>query len=328
MKSKIRFNLTLSLLLIAIGGLSAQSRQTRQEYVERYKHIAIAHMEKYGIPASITMAQGILESNSGNSELSTSSNNHFGIKCKSGWSGRKVYYDDDAKGECFRAYRSVEASYEDHAIFLDSSPRYDSLFAYSTTDYKSWARGLKAAGYATAPHYATMLVKIIEDEKLYLLDRKNGAKLYAKRHEIDLPADKVVEVELESTLEVDPDNFAVTINAHKGYNVERCNGLYYTRAKVGDTVEELSEVFEISKHNLRRFNDLKRGDGIEEGDAIYIERKLPQWQGGDKESHQVTEGESLHTLSQRYGVRQNSLRRLNSLKRRDEVSIGQIIKLK
>ena len=160
----------LSLLFVAVSAI-AGVRQTREEYVEKYKAIAIAHMERYGIPASITMAQGILESDSGNSQLSTSSNNHFGIKCKKHWTGDRVYHDDDAKGECFRAYPSVEASYQDHADFLDQSPRYDSLFAYPSDDYRSWARGLKAAGYATAPDYAERLVKIIESMKLYLLDK-------------------------------------------------------------------------------------------------------------------------------------------------------------
>ena len=134
------------ILLCCAVQLGAQVRQTREEYVNRYMSIAVAHMERYGIPASITMAQGILESDCGNSLLSMRSNNHFGIKCKRNWTGEKVYHDDDAKGECFRSYPSVEASYEDHAEFLDSQPRYDSLFAYPSDDYKSWARGLKAAG--------------------------------------------------------------------------------------------------------------------------------------------------------------------------------------
>ena len=166
--------------MACITCLQAQTRQTREEYIARYKHIAIDHMERYGIPASITMAQGILESDSGNSNLAKSSNNHFGIKCKTGWDGRKVYHDDDEKGECFRAYDSVEESYRDHADFLDQSPRYDSLFAYSSTDYRSWARGLKAAGYATAPDYAQRLTKIIEDNQLYLLDKEGGAELYTE----------------------------------------------------------------------------------------------------------------------------------------------------
>ena len=140
----------LSGILLCISvQLGAQVRQTREEYISRYMPIAIAHMERYGIPASITMAQGILESDCGNSLLSMKSNNHFGIKCKRNWTGDKVYHDDDAKGECFRSYPSVEASYRDHAEFLDSQPRYDSLFAYSSDDYKSWARGLKAAGKKT-----------------------------------------------------------------------------------------------------------------------------------------------------------------------------------
>jgi len=171
-----------AILLVLCLATQAQSRQTREEYVDRYKHIAVSHMERYGIPASITMAQGILESDCGNSWLSTHSNNHFGIKCKRNWTGKKIYYDDDAKGECFRAYPSVEESYRDHAEFLDKQPRYDSLFAYPSTDYKSWARGLKAAGYATAPDYAQRLVRIIEESKLYLLDRPDGERLYANRH--------------------------------------------------------------------------------------------------------------------------------------------------
>ena len=156
------------ILLIVVQSLPAQVRQTREEYIDRYKSIAVAHMERYGIPASITMAQGILESDCGNSWLSLQSNNHFGIKCKRNWTGDKVYYDDDAKGECFRSYPSVEASYRDHAEFLDSQPRYDSLFAYSSDDYKSWARGLKAAGYATAPDYAQRLTRIIKENQILL----------------------------------------------------------------------------------------------------------------------------------------------------------------
>ena len=141
-------------VLLTVLPAQAQVRQTREEYINKYKKIAVAHMERYGIPASITMAQGILESDCGNSWLSQASNNHFGIKCKRNWTGDVVYYDDDEKGECFRSYPSVEASYQDHAEFLDSQPRYDSLFSYAPNDYKSWARGLKAAGCAaTHPHH-------------------------------------------------------------------------------------------------------------------------------------------------------------------------------
>ena len=211
------------LFLSGFGALHAQTRQTREEYIDRYKHIAVAHMERYGIPASITLAQGILESDCGNSALSRSSNNHFGIKCKSDWTGRRVFHDDDARGECFRAYGSVEASYEDHARFLDSQPRYDSLFVYPADDYRSWARGLKAAGYATAPDYAQRLCRIIEETQLYLLDRPQGEALYAARNRSR--AEQAVEgFEAGSSVNpltpvneerIDPDDFRVTINAYK-----------------------------------------------------------------------------------------------------------------
>ncbi|MFR9515171.1 MAG: glucosaminidase domain-containing protein [Rikenellaceae bacterium] len=331
--------LITTLTLLSAGSIVAQSRQTRQEYVARYKDIAIAHMEKYGIPASITMAQGILESDSGNSKLSTSSNNHFGIKCKSNWSGRTVSYDDDAKGECFRAYPTVEESYEDHAIFLDTSPRYDSLFAYSSSDYKSWARGLKAAGYATAPHYATLLIKIIEEEQLYLLDRDNGDQLYAERNIGDGGKSHSLSEEAVDSGQmpvyaspggyIDPDNHSVTINSHRGYNIERCNALYFTRAKRGDTIASIAEAFEMWQSTLRRFNDLDRDvDQLEEGAIIFIERKARSWSGDDKQSCQVQYGQTLYSISQEYGVRLKNLRRLNDMNRNEEVRVNQIIKLK
>ncbi|MBQ5638939.1 MAG: glucosaminidase domain-containing protein, partial [Alistipes sp.] len=236
-----------------VSDILAQSRsvrQTREEYIDRYKHIAIDQMERYGIPASITMAQGILESDSGNSHLSRSSNNHFGIKCKRDWTGDRVYHDDDEKGECFRAYPSVEASYDDHAEFLDRQPRYDSLFAYSSDDYRSWARGLKACGYATAPDYAERLVRIIEESKLYLLDKPNGERLYADRHRATNEPDEWFS-EQASTAEVvttaiDPDNYRVTINAHEGYEVYRTNNTHYVLAKDRDTYENIASKFRLS----------------------------------------------------------------------------------
>ena len=221
-------------VLLTVLPAQAQVRQTREEYINKYKKIAVAHMERYGIPASITMAQGILESDCGNSWLSQASNNHFGIKCKRNWTGDVVYYDDDEKGECFRSYPSVEASYQDHAEFLDSQPRYDSLFAYSSDDYKSWARGLKAAGYATAPDYAQRLIRIIEENQLFLLDRPDGERLYASRmgRKVTDPegwfADQSsVEPAAGASPAIDPDNYRVTINAHNGYNVYATNGYFF-----------------------------------------------------------------------------------------------------
>ena len=321
------FVITL-LMLVGAVSLGAAERQTREEYVEKYKAIAIAHMERYGIPASITMAQGILESDSGNSRLSLSSNNHFGIKCKKSWTGERVYHDDDAKGECFRAYPSVEASYQDHADFLDQSPRYDSLFAYPSDDYRSWARGLKAAGYATAPDYAERLVKIIESMKLYLLDKENGNKIYTASKTAAANTEAWWESNVATSDEqINPNAFRVTVNAHKGYSVYRTNHTYYIVAKEGDSFESLGKIFDISAKMLRKFNDVAKNSTLAKGDVVYIERKKTQWLGNTMQ-HKVVRDETLYSLSQSYGIRYKSLAKLNHLSAGEDVRKGDIIRLK
>ena len=314
--------------LVGVVSVVAKERQTREEYVEKYKAIAIAHMERYGIPASITMAQGILESDSGNSLLSRSSNNHFGIKCKKHWTGDRVYHDDDAKGECFRAYPSVEASYQDHADFLDQSPRYDSLFAYPSDDYRSWARGLKAAGYATAPDYAERLVKIIESMKLYLLDKENGNKIYAASKSATANTEAWWESNIATSDEqINPNAFRVTVNSHKGYGVYRTNHTFYVVAKEGDTFESVGKVFDISAKMLRKFNDVASDVELSKGDIVYIERKKTQWLGNVMQ-HKVVRDENLYSLSQSYGIRLKSLAKLNRLRVNEEVRKGETIRLK
>ena len=326
----------LSGILLCISvQLGAQVRQTREEYISRYMPIAIAHMERYGIPASITMAQGILESDCGNSLLSMKSNNHFGIKCKRNWTGDKVYHDDDAKGECFRSYPSVEASYRDHAEFLDSQPRYDSLFAYSSDDYKSWARGLKAAGYATAPDYAQRLIRIIEENQLFLLDRPDGARLYASRmgRKVTDPegwfADQSsVEPVSGSSSAIDPDNYRVTINAHNGYNVYQTNGVHYVLAKENDTFENIGRKFRLSPRNLRKFNDLKdkKAQPVP-GEAVYIERKRKRWEGNSRH-HICRQGETAYSVGQSYAIRTRSIEKLNKLRKDEELAAGREIRIK
>ncbi|WP_297554457.1 glucosaminidase domain-containing protein [uncultured Alistipes sp.] len=319
-------------LFAAIPLCTAAQQITREEYIDRYKSIAVAHMERYGIPASITMAQGLLESNAGNSWLSRQSNNHFGIKCKRDWTGDRVYHDDDAKGECFRSYPTVEDSYDDHARFLDSQPRYDSLFAYSSTDYRSWARGLKAAGYATAPDYAERLVRIIEENRLYLLDRENGERLYAESRGIAAPlpdapctAPRVPEAAAECP--IDPDAFGVTINGHCGYTVGMTNGVHHITARAGDTFESIGRNFRISASNLRRFNDLRGTAQPAAGDRIYIERKKRHWEGGTL-LHTAREGETVRILAQRYGIRSRSIEKLNRLDRRTALTEGAQVKIR
>jgi hypothetical protein len=314
--------------LVGVVSVAAKERQTREEYVEKYKAIAIAHMERYGIPASITMAQGILESDSGNSYLSRTSNNHFGIKCKKSWTGERVYHDDDAKGECFRAYPSVEASYQDHADFLDQSPRYDSLFVYASDDYRSWARGLKACGYATAPDYAERLVKIIESMKLYLLDKENGNKIYSAAKTAVENAEAWWESNIATSDEqINPNAFRVTVNSHKGYGVYRSNHTFYVVAKEGDTFESVGAIFDISPKMLRKFNDVAKDAKLSKGDIVYIERKKTQWLGNVMQ-HKVLRDENLYSLSQSYGIRLKSLKKLNRMREGEDVKKGDIIRLK
>ena len=316
----------------AVASASAQTRQTREEYIERYKSIAVAQMERYGIPASITMAQGILESDSGNSRLSLESNNHFGIKCKRNWTGPAVYHDDDEKGECFRAYESVEASYHDHAEFLDTQPRYDSLFAYPSTDYKSWARGLKAAGYATAPDYAQRLIRIIESYKLYLLDSPtDGERLYAASKGKNYSDEEWIAAQSGLAVGgylIDPDNYRVTVNAHEGYNVYTTNGVHYVLAKENDSYEEIGRKFRLSAGNLRKFNDVKnRRIRPAHGEVVFIERKHDVW-AGNARHHLCVAGETTRSVAQSYGIRTRAFEKLNGLKKGAALTPGETLRIK
>ena len=288
-------------------------------------------MERYGIPASITMAQGILESDCGNSWLSQASNNHFGIKCKRNWTGDVVYYDDDEKGECFRSYPSVEASYQDHAEFLDSQPRYDSLFSYAPNDYKSWARGLKPP--------VTLRLRTMRSDSSASSKRVNSTCSTART---DLPFTerkpdtspttgsraKATSIKPQRSLgAVDPDDYRVTVNAHKGYNVYRTNGVNYILAHDGDTFEKISRDFRISARNLRKFNDVSKNAQPVANEVIYIGRKKKRWDGNVL-LHTVREGETLWSLGQSYGIRTKSLARLNKLKEGDALTPGTTIKIR
>lgn len=338
MKISVKAIAAAILLLSAALRLEAQtrqSRQTKEEYIDRYKSLAIMQMERYGIPASITMAQGILESDCGNSRLSRLSNNHFGIKCKTGWTGKRVYHDDDAKDECFRSYATVEESYHDHAEFLDSQPRYDSLFVYASTDYRSWARGLKAAGYATAPDYAQRLVRIIEENRLYLLDRPDGERLYASSRggesdpEAWFSSQSSVSDAAGGAATIDPDNYRVTINAHRGYNVYATNGVHYVLAKQGDTYEKIGQTFRVSARNLRRFNDLKKDRKAQPmtGETVYIEPKRKRWYG-TAGRHVCRPGETAYAVGQTYAIRTQAIEKMNRLKAGERLETGRELKIR
>lgn len=326
---------------------------TPEEYIFKWRDIAVEHMEIYGIPASITMGQAILESGYGNGYLARVANNHFCIKCKSSWTGATITYADDDPNDCFRVYESVEDSFRDHADFLNTGSRYQFLFAYDADDYKNWAKGLKKAGYATAPDYAERLIGVIEKYNLALLDKKNGVALYddylASQNKVDISAlqQQVAEHAKEEVAEsiadaksdvatdiatayadkgIDPNNFRVTINAHKGYNVYLTNRTHYIVAKSGDTFESLSKLFKVSASNLRRFNDVAKDVQPAEGDIIYIERKLAAWMG-EELLHSVKSGETLYQISQLYGIRLKNLQKINRLRGNMPLTEGRTIRL-
>ncbi len=269
----------LSLLLCMVTVVALGQTNDYTEYINLYKDIAIEQMNKYHIPASITLAQGLLESGAGKSDLARKSNNHFGIKCHSSWEGKRTYHDDDRNGECFRVYKSVRDSYEDHSIFLATGSRYAFLFSYSQTDYKNWARGLKRAGYATSATYADKLIEIIERYNLNRFDQPQQGG--ATKPQI--------------------------ANAHTPYIA---NDIVYIVARQGDTMYSIAEEFGISKRKLISYNDRYRGYVPNKGDIIYLGRKHWKAQKPNTE-HVVKDGESLHMISQQYGVRLNRLYRMN-----------------
>lgn len=336
-------------------GQAAQEwvRITPEEYIYKYRDIAIENMEVYGIPASITMGQAILESGYGNGYLARMANNHFCIKCRN-WDGPTITHADDNPNDCFRVYESAEESFRDHAEFLNSGSRYEFLFSYDADDYKNWAKGLKKAGYATADDYAERLINVIERYNLPLLDKKNGLELYDKylveKHNINLSAlqqpaeeqpatnttttdssvESVAVVDIATAYAdrgIDPNNFRVSITSHHGYNVYLTNRTHYIVAKSGDSYESLSEIFNISAANLRKFNDVAKGTKLNEGDIVYIERKLSSWMG-EESLHTVQSGETLYQISQLYGIRLKSLSKTNSLRSNSPLSEGRTIRIK
>ncbi len=276
----IRQCLWVAGLLLATSLNAQQRNKAYEDYIKKYRELAVHEMKRYDIPASITLAQGLLESGAGKSELARKSHNHFGIKCGRSWDGPSVRHDDDARGECFRKYKHPKESYEDHSKFLRTSARYASLFRLKITDYKGWARGLKKAGYATDPRYADRLIGIIELYHLDRYDRKGGWK-----------------------------GLKDIVNFHQPY---LANDLMYIRAQVGDTFRSLSKEFDISERKLRTWNELPKNYRFEGGEIIYLEKKRRR---ATKEYilHVVKSGDSMYSIAQMYGVRLDRLYKMNKM---------------
>lgn len=302
MKKSILFLLLLSVCMLV------QAQRTNQAYwtyIDKYKDWAIEQMNQYHIPASITLAQGLLESNAGRSTLATQANNHFGIKVGSSWTGPYVLRDDDARNEKFRKYKSARESYIDHSKFLQGK-RYQGLYRLGNTDYKGWARGLKAAGYATNPAYADALIRIIE---MYELHRFDTGKYRSTK--------------IVTSTNVGDDFF----NRHIVY---RGNKNYFIIVEVGDDMATISKKTGVSLRKLYKYNDLPRDYAPTAGDLIYLQkkRKCASREFRKNPIHIVEQNQSLFDIAQLYGIRLESLCKLNNWDEPHAVQVGEIIRIR
>lgn len=291
----------MTILLAAfLCAAAAADVDPRQSYIDEYSSIAVREMKRTGVPASITLAQGLLESRYGQSDLAVKGKNHFGIKCHNDWRGRKMYLDDDRNGECFRVYSNVEASFRDHSDFLRSRDRYKDLFELKKTDYKGWARGLKKAGYATDPRYADKLIDLIEEYELYRYDRN-----------VKVPAKTPAELEEPVVMAQAPDiDYSETVTLPMHRSVYSQNGVPFVYAMKGESLGSIARANGLFKGELLRFNDLQGDATLEEGEIVYLARKKTK---GPRGGMYVVEadGETLYDISQRFAIRLSSLEKMN-----------------
>ena len=264
---------------------------SRKEYIEKYASLAVKQMHQYKIPASITLAQGILESNNGNSRLAVKANNHFGIKCH-GWEGKKIFADDDKKNECFRNYKNVLESFVDHSLFLNKYSRYEFLFNYKITDYKSWAKGLKKAGYATNSKYPELLIKIIEENKLYQFDReKIDENLVSGKRNIYMHPNKIK----------------------------------YVISQNQETYETIAKSLNIKLKQILKYNDDNNLSVLKVGTKVFIQ---PKRNRSKQRTHVVNKGEDLRSISQTYGIKMKSLKKRNELILKNGLNNGDKLRLR
>ena len=302
--------LTVLSLFLSLSSASAQQIKWNadfQAYIDQYKDIAIEEMAQYHIPASITLAQGLLESGAGKSYLSRYGNNHFGIKSH-GWSGRTIRHDDDSKQEQFRAYDSVRESYEDHSRFIANRERYSRLFSLKSTDYKGWARGLKECGYATNPQYAQRLIGIIETYKLYEYDTARPIKHAVAVAEPQEPVKRKRLVAFH------------TINSY--------NQNFYVYTRQGDTFESIAREMGLSTSALAKYNERDSRETLRDGEVLYLRKKQKKADRRFKNvPHVVKQGESMYTIAQTYGIRLASLYKLNHLSPDYHPAVGDRLKV-
>lgn len=284
-----------------IQSLQAQKKMTPEEYISTYKEDAIKEMYLHKVPACITLAQGMLESGNGNSDLCKNANNHFGIKCHKEWGGETYIMDDDSANECFRKYNNVLESFSDHSLFLFSRSRYASLFELPINDYKGWCYGLKAAGYATDPKYPERLISLIEKYKLQELNIVENTPLQ------NLPL---------------PNNLKSDLSIREVY---RFNRIRFVIAKNNDSFYKIASDFNLELEQILEYNDLSKTDKLSYGQKIYIEKKRRK---ALEPIHVVQKNETLKSISQLHGIRLSSLCKKNRLNPNDKIKVGDVLYLR
>lgn len=321
----------LCLLVMAATFVQAQPKEFVIEYINTYKTLAISEMQRTGIPAAIKLAQGIHETDAGNSVLVRKSNNHFGIKCKSTWTGGKVYHDDDARGECFRSYASPQDSYMDHSNFLKGSPRYASLFELDPTDYEGWAYGLKKAGYATNIKYSQILIRIIneyhlQDYTMIALGRMKPEDEWLVKEStgsspIITPAEVKIEAaadEGEKALEIDQ-----TPNFPEGeFKINDTRVVY---AKPGTALLAIAQQYDVPLKRLMDFNEIREENVLVKGQLLFLQRKR---KNGSQPYHTVQAGETVYDIAQAEGIRLENLMEYNHLDNGMQPAAGEKLYLK
>jgi len=316
---KMRTYIISFLLLLLTTDLRAQQAEIIRNYIATYKDLAIAEMQRTGVPASIKLAQGIHETLAGTSNLVKKSNNHFGIKCKTGWTGESVSHDDDARGECFRKYPSAADSYRDHSNFLKGSARYGALFLLDPTDYAGWANGLKKAGYATNPKYPVVLIKLIEDYNL----QDYTLQALGKTSDSNSAVEKTFETD-KGTVKVpgkEPETAAAKNYPMGEFLINDTKVLF---VKKETSFLSLANKYGIPLARLFDFNDRPAGEAAEEDQLVFLQRKRKT---GKEQYYIVQPGESLHDIAQQQGIRLESLLELNLLSPADRIAPGERLNL-
>lgn len=291
-----------------------------QDYVNTYKDLAITEMNRTGIPASITLAQGIIESDCGHSSLARDANNHFGIKCHDDWTGATIRHNDNRRNECFRKYNKPQDSFYDHSDFLKYGSRYNFLFDFKSTDYKAWAHGLKKAGYATNPDYANMLIRTIEENNLWHFDRGIQAvnPMPPKTGAVDEPFKVPSADSSKKNVQSSSGNMAVMARVPR---VMENNRIQYIIVRDGDTREKLENEFQLLGWELSKYNELKSDFSLVPGQLLYLQPKRDKAEAG-KEFYNSADGDTMYLISQKFGIKMKKLYELNRMEEGTEPGTG------